>query len=225
MLKYLPVGIIICRVRTTKQERSARTRAHILETAAAAFSRDGYAATSLNAIVAASGVTKGAFYYHFRSKEELALASFRFKQEQLAARAIGAAAGAPDAPSAMRALFRERAAALREDGSLWAVLRLGAEFRAQSVPDPDFVAFQELALEAFADLIRRGQAEGTLRRTLDPRMTAELLFGAMVGMDDVSHFFSGGDDLEQRSEALLDVVIDGIATVRESPSGSRKESA
>jgi AcrR family transcriptional regulator len=213
-----------CCVSTVRQERGVRTRRHILETAATAFAQDGYAATSLNAIVAASGLTKGAFYYHFPSKEELALSTFRFKQEQLVARAITAVAGAPDAPSALRALFRVRAAALREDGSLRAVLRLGAEFRAQSVPDPAFVEFQELAIEAFADLIRRGQDEGTMRRGLDPRVTAEVLFGAMVGMDDVSHFLSGGDDLEQRSEALLDVVIDGIAAARETPGKPRKGS-
>ncbi len=208
---------------TTRQERGARTRRHILETAAAAFAKDGYAATSLNAIVAASGLTKGAFYHHFGSKEELALACFRYKQEQLAARSFAAANDDLDAPSLLRALFRERAAALREDSSLRVVTRLGADFRAPAIPNPEFVAFQELAIEGFADLIRRGQREGTLRRELDARMTAELLFGAMVGMDDVSHFLSGSDDLIQRSEALLDVFVDGIAAGPGRPGKPRKE--
>ena len=37
--------------------------------------------------MAASGLTKGAFYHHFDSKEELALACFRYKQEELVQRA------------------------------------------------------------------------------------------------------------------------------------------
>lgn len=187
-----------------------------------AFAEDGYLGASLNTIVAASGLTKGAFYHHFGSKEELALACFRYKQEQLATRAVAAVDGAPDAPSALRALFRERAVALSEDSSLRAVTRLGAEFRAQAAPDPTFVEYNELAIEAFAGLIRRGQREGTIRRALDPRVIAELLFGAMVGMDDVSRFFSGGDDLVRRSETLLDVVLDGIAVDHERPR-TRKE--
>lgn len=55
-------------------------------------------------------------------------------------------------------------------------------------------------------------------------MTAELLFGAMVGMDDVSHFLSGSDDLIQRSEALLDVFVDGIAAGA-GPTGQTTEGA
>ena len=183
---------------------------HILETAALAFAQGGYAGTSLNTIVAASGLTKGAFYHHFDSKEALALAAFRHKQEQLVAQAGAAVAGAVDAVEALRALFRERAAALSADPSLRVVLRLGAEFRALAVPDPEFVRFQELAIELLADLTRRGQNEGTMRQSLDPRATGELLFGAIVGMDDVWHFL-GGDGLEQRSEALVDLLVDGLA--------------
>jgi len=194
----------------SRQERGERTRRHILETAAVAFAAGGYAATSLNTIVVASGLTKGAFYHHFDSKEELALAAFRHKQEQLVAHVRAATVDAPDVPAALRASLRARAVALREDPSLRAVLRLGAEFRALATPDPEFVGFQELAMETFAELLRRGQDEGTIRRGLDPRATAELLFGATVGMDDVWHFL-GGDDLERRTEELVDLLVDGLA--------------
>lgn len=206
----------------TRQERGERTRGRILEAAAGAFAEGGYAATSLNAIVAASGLTKGAFYHHFDSKEELALAAFRYKQEQLVARSAAAITDAHDAPAALRALLCERAAALREDPASRAVLRLGAEFRALASPDPEFVGFQELAIEMFAELLRRGQDEGTIRRGLDPRATAELLFGAIVGMDDVWHFL-GGDDLERRSEELVDLLVEGLAVDAEQRNDTRKE--
>lgn len=51
----------------------ARTR--LLDAARDAFRRDGYAATSLDDLCRAAGVTKGAFFHHFRSKEDLARAS------------------------------------------------------------------------------------------------------------------------------------------------------
>jgi AcrR family transcriptional regulator len=39
------------------------------------FRAKGYSATSIDEIVRACGITKGSLYYHFRSKEDLALAA------------------------------------------------------------------------------------------------------------------------------------------------------
>src|SRR5579862_8264708 len=66
-----------------KQERSERTRAHIIQTAASAFAEHGFDGVSLNNLVTASGLSKGAFYFHFSSKEEIALAAFRAKQQEM----------------------------------------------------------------------------------------------------------------------------------------------
>ena len=62
-----------------------------------------------------------------------------------------------------------------------------------------------------SDLVRRGQEEGTVRRGLDPRATGEQIFAAVVGMDDVSRFLSGGEDLARRSEELVDLLVYGLA--------------
>ncbi|MEU3570839.1 helix-turn-helix domain-containing protein [Kitasatospora sp. NPDC036755] len=56
------------------QERSERTRGRLVEAGAALFDRRGYAGATLGEIAAAAGVTKGALYFHFASKEELARA-------------------------------------------------------------------------------------------------------------------------------------------------------
>lgn len=55
-----------------KQLRAEQTRTTIIEAAAVLFERQGYGSTSLSDIVAQAGVTKGALYFHFASKEELA---------------------------------------------------------------------------------------------------------------------------------------------------------
>ncbi|MFG2201925.1 TetR family transcriptional regulator [Kitasatospora sp. NPDC048715] len=56
------------------QERSERTRGRLVEAGAVLFDRRGYAGATLGEIAAAAGVTKGALYFHFASKEELARA-------------------------------------------------------------------------------------------------------------------------------------------------------
>jgi AcrR family transcriptional regulator len=194
------------------QERARRTRQRILETAAAAFARDGYEGTSLNEVVRASGFTKGAFYFHFGSKEELALATFRYKQEQLVERALAEAEDEPDAVAELQAVLRIRARLYAEDPSARCILRLGAELGAKAGPDSEFARFQELTIETFAGIVRRGQAEGSMRADMDPRTAGEAIFAAMIGADRVSRLLSGGADLEQRGQELVDLLVHGLAS-------------
>lgn len=56
------------------QERSEETRARILEASIKLFSNRGYNAASVDDICAEAGVSKGAFYHHFESKQALFLA-------------------------------------------------------------------------------------------------------------------------------------------------------
>lgn len=60
-------------------EHAARTRARIVESARRLFNRRGFEQVTLDQIMADAGLTRGAFYHHFRSKDELyaaAVASF-----------------------------------------------------------------------------------------------------------------------------------------------------
>jgi AcrR family transcriptional regulator len=68
----------------TQQERSEATTTELLAAARELFASDGYAATSLDAIAAAAGVTKGALYHHFGSKRDVFRAVFVAEQRRLA---------------------------------------------------------------------------------------------------------------------------------------------
>ena len=60
--------------RTPQRERRARTRAALLRAAGREFAEHGFHQTTLDAVAAAAGVSKGALYHHFPSKEQLFLA-------------------------------------------------------------------------------------------------------------------------------------------------------
>jgi AcrR family transcriptional regulator len=60
--------------RVSRQERREQTRADLLAAARRAFLRDGFHATSLDAIAEDAGYTKGAFYSNFASKDDLLVA-------------------------------------------------------------------------------------------------------------------------------------------------------
>jgi TetR/AcrR family transcriptional repressor of nem operon len=50
---------------------SATTKSRILEAAKTLFGSHGYESTTIDDIITAAGVTKGAFYHYFKSKENL----------------------------------------------------------------------------------------------------------------------------------------------------------
>ena len=52
---------------------SAKTK--ILDAALRVINAKGYAATTVDDLCAASDVTKGAFFHHFKSKDDLAVAA------------------------------------------------------------------------------------------------------------------------------------------------------
>lgn len=56
-----------------RHPRAERTRARIREAANNLFLRDGFENTTVDAIVAGAGISKGTFYLHFQHKEDLLL--------------------------------------------------------------------------------------------------------------------------------------------------------
>jgi len=58
---------------TSSKPETARTR--LLDSALRIIREKGYHATSVDELCAAAGVTKGAFFHHFKSKEDLAVAA------------------------------------------------------------------------------------------------------------------------------------------------------
>ena len=63
--------------------KSQLTAKYIIEVSAPIFNKNGYAATSLNDITKATGLTKGAIYGNFKNKEDLAYASFKYMVKSL----------------------------------------------------------------------------------------------------------------------------------------------
>jgi len=69
--------------RSKRVEQGNATRAELLRVALELFGKRGYAETSLDAIVQAAGITKGAFYHHFSGKEEIFLRVFEMVKKEL----------------------------------------------------------------------------------------------------------------------------------------------
>ena len=72
--------------RRTQAERTAATRARLLEAGRHLFAADGYAAVPTQAIVDAAGVTRGALYHQFGDKSALFAEVYEDVERELVAR-------------------------------------------------------------------------------------------------------------------------------------------
>jgi len=108
------------------------------------------------------------------------------------------------------------------------VVRLGADLSVRSGPGSEYASYQALGIQSIAELIERGVHSGEFGAQLDPPSTARAIFAWIVGMDSLSLLDSGGKDLEERTEEVLDLLIPALAarptkpTHTAQPAASRK---
>ena len=190
-----------------QQARARETRAAIIRGAAVAFQKRGYGSTSLSDVSAAAGVTKGALYFHFDSKEALALAIIEAQHE--ASRNIGCKLLDDNVPGlhAMVIMSIELAKQLNDDPVVSAGVRLtidASNFRAPvSGPYLDWM----VACEEF---LRRGIAEGDILQSVDVSAAAHFIIAAFTGVQVVSDVLTGREDIEQRLVEMWAVILPAL---------------
>ncbi|MGW7413909.1 TetR family transcriptional regulator [Streptomyces sp. NPDC054863] len=168
------------------QERAVRTRERVLDAAAEEFAVYGYAEATLKAVALRTGMTKGALYGHFASKEHLA--------EALVARSAEIWQTIPSTgEEEVTAADEWRVAALERFGSEL-VRRLGTDVRLRAVlrlavDRPALVRIPldvpEALRQHLVTLVERARRGGAPCR-VPPEMAAELLLLAVHGAVQMS---------------------------------------
>jgi AcrR family transcriptional regulator len=169
-------------------EKGGETRRRLLDAAATAFMERGYSATSLSELIAAAGLTKGGFYFHFASKADVAIEVVRSRDEQLQREVLAAAAEYERASEQVVAMVRAlvQAIAAKSEQGMAGLERLCAELRADGVNDPAVIRPHERWIETTAALFRKAQAEGDLDPEADPVLAARLAVGSFVGLEETA---------------------------------------
>lgn len=130
--------------KVTEAYREARRR-QILDAAVSCFVRGGIHATTMADVIAESGLSSGAIYDYYGSKQELALAAVRREGAGRAAEIEAAGHEAPIPPSAVLRILDD--AFVRRPNAPKIILQLWSEAATQ----PDFA---EIANSAFDELRR-----------------------------------------------------------------------
>jgi AcrR family transcriptional regulator len=200
------------------QQRAVLTRTRVLTAAAEVFARTGFLAASMNDIVDQAGVTKGAVYFHFPSKEALAVAIVeeQFQQWPMVVEAL--ARHSPNALVSIVALTYEVGSRFRDDVLVTAGVRLSFErgLVNADMPTP-FVGW----ISQLQSMFGRARREGLLRPGVTPTPTARALVGAFFGIQHISEILTSRQDLETRLDEFWRIFLPGIALDADWPTMQR----
>ena len=116
-------------------EQKAETHARIIDTAARSFREHGAESNGIGSVMKELGLTKGGFYRHFDSKDDLFAESVCYAFEKRGARLVATAEAAPKGQG-LRAIIEEYLASehLADPGSACVFTALGPELSRQPKP-------------------------------------------------------------------------------------------
>ncbi|MFJ1974537.1 ScbR family autoregulator-binding transcription factor [Streptomyces sp. NPDC087903] len=190
-----------------RQERAEITRQAILDGAAAAFDSTGFGSTSLSEVSQHAGVTKGALYFHFQSKEALARTLI---EEQFELFRPVSSTSMPGVQTAID-LSHQLAHGLLTDVRVRAGIRLVIEFG--SFTDPDPTPYNSW-IDALRDCLAPAQGRGDILPEVNVTDLATFLCGSFTGIQVASHVRTGREDLHARVTDLWNFVLPGTVPAR-----------
>jgi AcrR family transcriptional regulator len=170
--------------RVTDEHRAAR-REQILAAAVRCVAREGFHKTTMADVIGEAGLSAGAVYGYFKSKNEIIRA--------IADLAIGEAAHLlhdlveqedPVHPSDALRVFLAHVSVLA-NGPNGDLTRVGVQAWAEAVRDPEIhaMAREKMAVvrDAMESVVQRCQKDGTIAADVDSGRAAQVLFGMLPG--------------------------------------------
>jgi AcrR family transcriptional regulator len=176
-----------------EQVRAIRTRKAILMAAAKVFEDRGYQAATIAEILSEAGVTKGALYFHFQSKDELAQGVLAEQDHQLLL---------PTRSCKTQELVDEvmvQAHRLQTDPLVRAAVRLSMDQQPGLNRSGPFLRWSTIG----NSLLALARDQGELLPHVVLTETADVIVGSFAGLQSMSQAISDYQDLPARASALL----------------------
>ncbi|MFC8229824.1 ScbR family autoregulator-binding transcription factor [Streptomyces sp. NPDC057287] len=180
-----------------RQQRAIRTRRIFLEAAAEVFDEHGYDAATIAAILERAGLTRGALYFHFTSKEELARGVL---QEAVTSDGVTPQTFKLQEWVDIALLLAYR---LPREPLLSASIRLSVDPRARGLFGTRWPDWISLGTEILTEAKDRGE----LLPHVDPGATSRLFVGAWTGVQLVTESMAEPPELVNEISALFELIL------------------
>lgn len=196
-------------------QRSTITRSAILDSATRCFARDGYDTTGVAEICETAGVSKGAFYYHFESKEAVFLElidswlkALEATLQEVTAQAETVPDGLLDMAGMVQQVFENNRQFMGLFLDLWTHASRNEKVRLATLAP--YRRYQDI----FASLIQRGIDEGTIA-PVDPAAAGQMLLSLSSGLFLQASLEPTGTDWGRILQESINIFLNGLKKGRE----------
>ncbi len=188
----------------------AARREQILQAAIICFSRKGYHLTTMDDIVAESGMSKGSLYWHFKSKKDILLAVMNWYLGQLSEEMKVAIEQFPTAEGKLKVIFELFGESFIAEDALFSVF---IDFYAETRHDEEVTAFFRQGLNPYIDyvagIIQEGIDSGEFK-PVDAQHMAVLLMSASEGLLLYKIILADEFEWDKMSQLFSDTLLAGI---------------
>lgn len=193
-----------------QQQRAEETRSRILKAAQVCFAQNGFDATGVAEICRAAGLSKGAFYHHFASKQEVFLELLNdwlagLDEQMMLLR--NQSQTVPEGLQSMAGLFQGIFQSADQQ------LPIFLEFWSRAARDPEVwqatIGPYHRYRDYFASMVEAGIAEDSLQPS-DPQTTARIIVSLAVGLLIQGLLDPEGADWDQVSQDAIKILLGGL---------------
>jgi len=192
-------------VPTRRARKKERTRQEIFSAAMDLFSARGFDAVTIEAICAAADVARATFFLHFPSKASLL---HEWNRQVAAEFSAGLTEPRGSAVEELRRLIEHISSRLRAQADVMAAMLREFFATPQALLASPTEARDLHAL--FEAIVRRGQARGELRRSVDPRLAVAFVLSTSAAILSGQVWKPGELEPEQIQNQFFEVVFHGL---------------
>jgi TetR/AcrR family fatty acid metabolism transcriptional regulator len=183
----------------------------LLQAAVRVFARKGYHASRISDIAEEAGVAYGLLYHYFDSKEEVLRKVFRETWRALIATIKSVEEGDDPPREQLRKVAEILLRSWRREPDLVRVLVLEVTRSGHLAGEMDEIVASFAAIQ---EIVERGQADGTIRGDIDPRLASYVFYGAIDELLTgwvLGRLPDSDDDLARAERTVVEIVAGGLA--------------
>jgi len=154
---------------------SDEKRRRVLESAKAAFARDGFAGTNVNHVAAAADISVGALYKYFRTKDDLFLAIIEESHALIETTLAGIFAAEPSFFGRVEAILRAAISSSRDDPELVRMYVACTTEELSPLAERLSGSIETISATQYSRMVAEAAAAGEIASDVDPALTAFIL--------------------------------------------------
>ncbi len=173
------------------------------------FAKEGFYKTKVSGIAKAAGVADGTIYLYFKNKDDILRQFFSYLARHIFERFQEAIGQGDTAVEKLRNLINRHLQECQNDKDFTRVFQTESRQRRKLVKI-EIEKISKTYLALLKQIIKQGQAEGTMRKEIPLDLSARLILSAVDGV--VNNWVLGGCkyNMQTTTEPLVDLLVNGL---------------